>query len=260
MNGGRTIYLAFAMLMVLLTRAVAAEDAADAAKTAPVDPSGSWKWDFSFNDTPAEFSLKLDWDGKELTGKYTAFDHTTDIEEGKFVDNKVSFISRREFNGNKFTVRFEGEAKPADIVGKIGLDLGDGPREFDWHAKRVVDAEDVLGTWKLRLETPQGAIEPQLTITKDGDKLQGHYVSPFGEREAKELSLKEGELSWKIASNEGDDFDFEIVYHGKPRGNKIAGNTDYDFGGNTGTMEFTGERKPPEAKSPSDDAATPNNP
>jgi len=91
-------------------------------------------------------------------------------------------------------------------------------------------------------------IEPQITITQDGDKLHGAYVSPFGEREAKELSLKDGELSWTISSDDNDDFDFQVVYHGKPRGNKIAGSNEFDFGGDTGTMEFTGERTPPEDK------------
>ncbi len=248
MNGGRFIPVAVLLLHGVLSLIATAEEVADAAKSVPVDPSGSWKWEYALNDNPAEFSLQLKWDGKQLTGKYTAFNNTTDVEETKFADNRLSFISKREFNGNQFTVHFDGKAEPDDIVGKVGVDFGDGPREFEWHAKRTVDVADVLGVWKLKLETPQGVIEPQLTITKEGDKLHGDYVSPFGERAAKDLTLKDGELSWEISSGEGDDFDFKVVYHGKPRGNKIAGSNEFDFGGNTGTMEFTGERTPPEAK------------
>ena len=249
MNRGKTFVGAILFVLLATFRVMAvADESADAAKTEPVDPSGSWKWEYNLNDNPAEFSLNLNWDGKQLTGKYTAFNNTTDIEEAKLADNKLSFIAKREFNGNKFTVHFDGQAEPDQIDGTVGVDFGEGPREFDWHAKRVVEVEDVLGVWKLRLETPQGVIEPQLTITKDGDKLHGDYVSPFGEREAKDLALKDGELSWTIASDDDDDFDFEIKYHGKPRGNKIAGSNEYDFGGQTGTMEFTGERTPPEEK------------
>ena len=214
------------------------------AKAAPVDPSGSWKWDYTFNDNPAEFFLQLNWNGKELTGKYTAFDNTTDIAEGKLKNDELSFIANREFNGNKFTVHFNGKADPENIVGTVGVDFGEGPREFDWHAKRVVNLDDVLGTWKLRLETPQGVIEPQITITQRGDTLHGDYVSPFGEREAKDVTFKDGELSWRIESDEDDEFDFMITYRGKPAGNKITGNNEFDFGGNTGTMEFTGQRTP----------------
>jgi len=248
MKGGRFIPTTLLLLHCFVSSLAAADETADAAKTAPVDPSGSWKWEYSLNDNPAEFSLNLNWDGKQLTGKYTAFDNTTDIEEGKLEDGKLSFISKREFNGNQFTVHFDGKAQPDDIVGTVGVDFGDGPREFEWHAKRVVDAKDVLGTWKLRLETPQGGIEPQLTITNQGDKLHGAYVSPFGERDAKNVTLKDGELSWEISSDDNDDFDFQVVYRGKPRGNKITGNNEYDFGGNTGTMEFSGERTPPKEK------------
>jgi len=236
------------VLQVVLVGFAQADEAADAAKAAPVDPTGSWKWEYNLNDNPAQFSLKLNWDGKQLTGKYTAFDNTTDIEEAKLEKDQLSFIAQREFDGNKFTVHFNGKAQPDQIDGTVGVDFGEGPREFDWHAKRVVDVEDVLGTWKLRLETPQGVIEPQITITKDGDKLHGDYVSPFGERDAKDLTLKDGELSWKIESDDDDEFDFQVVYHGKPRGDKIAGNNEYDFGGETGTMDFTGERTPPEEK------------
>jgi hypothetical protein len=256
MSSRRFIPLAVLLLHCVLSFVAVADETVDAAKAAPVDPSGSWKWEYNFNDNPAEFSLNLNWDGKQLTGKYTAFDNTTDVEQGKLEDDKISFIANREFNGNQFTVRFDGKAQPDEIVGTVGVDFGEGPREFEWHAKRVVEIDDVLGTWKLRLETPQGVIEPQITITQDGDTLHGAYVSPFGEREAKELSLKDGELSWTIASDEDDDFDFQVVYRGKPRGNKIAGSNEFDFGDNTGTMEFTGVRTPLEEK---DAAAAPAN-
>lgn len=247
MNGKRTI----AVLMILvaaLCRPLLAEEASPAKESKAVDPSGTWKWEYSFNDNPAEFKLKLNWDGKQLTGKYTAFGNTTDIEEAKFEDGKLSFISNREFNGNEFTVRFDGELKANDIEGTVAVDFGDGAREFDWHAERAVDFDAVLGKWKLKLETPQGVIEPEVTIFQDGDQLKGHYVSPFGERDAKDIAFENGELSWRIESDDDDEFDFEVTYRGKPEGDKIAGRNEFDFGGNTGTMEFTGERTPPEAE------------
>ncbi len=141
------------VFQVALVGFAQADEASDAAKADPVDPTGSWKWDYTFNDNTAEFSLKLDWDGKQLTGKYTAFNNTSDIEDTKLENNELSFIAKREFNGNEFTVHFHGKTEPDDIVGKVGVDFGDGPREFDWHAKRIVEFDDVLGTWNLLLET-----------------------------------------------------------------------------------------------------------
>jgi hypothetical protein len=247
MNGGRT-FAALVVLVFAVGVPVWAEEAAPAEKAKAVDPTGTWKWEYAFNDDPAEFMLKLNWDGKQLTGEYTAFGNTTDIEEAKFEDGKLSFISNREFNGNEFTVEFDGELEANDIEGTVAVDFGDGAREFDWHAKRAVDFDAILGKWKLKLETPQGEIEPELTITQEGDELKGHYVSPFGEREAKDLKFADGELSWRLEADDDDEFDFEIIYRGKPDGDKITGTNEYDFGGETGTMEFTGERTPPDSE------------
>lgn len=241
-------------IVLALTQTAPAEEAATA-NVKTVDPSGSWQWEYSFNDNPAEFNLDLEWDGKELTGRYTAFNNTTDVEKAKFTsDNNLSFISKREFNGNEFVVHFNGEVKPDEIVGTVAVDFGEGPREFDWTAKRVVEPNDVVGVWKITVETPQGVVEPRLTITNQGDKLHGDYVSPFGEREAQEVVLNDGELSWTIESDDDDDFDFQLIYRGNPRGNKIAGTCEFDFGGNTGEMDFTGEREPPKEKSATESA------
>ena len=237
--------LVFHLALVGFARA---EAEGETPQAPPADPTGSWKWEYTINDNTPEFFLTLNWDGKQLTGKYTAFDNTTDIVDAKLENNELSFASKREFNGNEFTVHFNGKVEPNDIVGKVGVDFGEGPREFDWHAKRFVDVKNILGTWKLHLETPQGVIEPQITITQKGDTLHGDYVSPFGEREAKDVTFKDGELSWRIESDEDDQFDFKITYRGKPADNKITGNNEFDFGGNTGTMEFSGERTPPEEK------------
>ncbi len=109
------------------------------------------------------------------------------------------------------------------------------------------EIDDVVGTWDLSLEGPNGTIEPQLTLSKNGEKLSGKYVSPFGEREPKNVTLKDNKLSWEI-SGDADGAQFKVVYAGTPRGNKIEGNAEFDFDGNTGSMEFTGKRTPPEEK------------
>jgi hypothetical protein len=224
----------------------AAVKPSEAKKTSPVDPTGTWIWQYTISDNDVDFQVKLNWDGKKLTGTYTAFDETTDIEESKLEKDQLTFVTKREFNGTEIVATFSGKVKPDDIEGTVSVEIGDDdPREFDWNAKRSVEIDDVLGTWELKVETPNGVIEPRLTLTKDGDKLQGKYVSPFGERDPKNLSLKDNELSWEI-SGERDGIEFKVVYTGKPRGNSIDGTSEFDFAGNTGTIEFTGTRTPPD--------------
>jgi hypothetical protein len=236
-----------AHLLLIAAFAVTSEAvwAGDPAATAAIDPSGTWKWDVTFNDNASQLAVKLKWDGKDLTGKYTAFDQTTDIAEGKLDKDELSFIAHPEFNGNTFDIHFNGKVEGDDINGKVTLDFGQGPQEFDWHPKRVVDADSVLGTWQLRIETPTATIEPKITITQDDRGLHGAYSSRFGEREAKNLAFKDGELTWEI-SGEREGNSFKVVYRGKLTGDSIKGTNEYDFGGNTGSAEFTGKRMPAE--------------
>jgi hypothetical protein len=240
----------FAVLLALLVSfnpLLAAED--DAAKSKPADPTGTWKWQRTFNDNDVEFTLQLNWDGKELTGKYSAFDNTSDIERAKFEKDQISFVAQREFNGNEFEVKFDGKVEPDDINGKISLDFGDAPQEFDWSAKRSVEPDDVVGIWDLKVESPDGGvIEPQVTITKaKDDKLEGRSVSQFGEFDLSNVAVKDNMLSWEI-SREQDGRSFKVVYKGKPRGNTIEGEAEVDFDGDKATMEFTGKRTPAEEK------------
>jgi hypothetical protein len=247
--------LAFLAVWVLAVQAAlvgvtCAQTTDDEKKTPPVDPAGTWKWEYTFNDNSAEFKLRLMWDDeKKLTGKYTAFDRTTDIQDVKFEKDQLSFVTKREFEDRKFTVNFNGKVQPDDITGTVSFDFdGNGPREFDWTPKRVVEVDDVVGTWELRVETPNGVVEPKLTVTADGDKLSGKSVSDtFGELEAKNVQLKDNTLTWEVSVvNNG--IEFNIKYAGKPRGNTMEGSNEFTVGENTGTMKFTGKRTPPEEK------------
>jgi hypothetical protein len=237
---------------------VGTEAISEKKEAAPVDPTGTWKWEYDFNGNVVEFKLKLNWDGKKLTGKYTAFDNTTEIEESKLEKDQLSFVDKREFNGNEIVAEFDGKVKPDDIEGTVTVALGDEPREFDWTPKRAVEIDDIVGTWDLRVETANGVVEPKLTITADGDKLSGKSVSPvFGELEAKNLQLKDNELSWEISGSNGG-FDINVKYAGKPRGNTIEGTNKFSVGGgDSGTMKFTGKRTPPEEKEKPAAAAKP---
>jgi hypothetical protein len=236
-------------LAILATFHPAFAEEGDAAKPAPADPTGTWKWQRTFNDNNVEFSLKLIWNGKELTGKYSAFNNTSDIERAKLEKDQISFVAQREFNGNQFEVKFDGKVAPDELHGTINVDFGNGPQEFEWTAKRSVEADDVVGVWDLKLESPDGGvIEPRVTLAKNKDNmLEGNSVSQFGEFDLSKIEIKDNVLTWEI-SREQDGRTFKVTYKGKPRGNTIAGETEFDFDGNTGTMKFTGKRTPPDEK------------
>ncbi len=218
----------------------------EAKDSAPVDPAGTWKWTYERDGNTAEFKVNLDWDGKELTGKYTGFDRTTDIDEAKFEKDQISFTTKREFEGREFIVEFDGKVKPDEIDGTVKVEFGGEPREFDWNAKRVVETDDVVGAWQLRVETAGGVVEPKLTISKDGDQLKGTSESRlFGVVEAKNLKLDVNTLTWEV-SGQNSDFTIHVKYVGKPRGNTMEGTSELSAGNNSGAMKFTGKRTPPD--------------
>ncbi|MEX2316406.1 MAG: hypothetical protein WD669_04590 [Pirellulales bacterium] len=224
-----------------------ARPAAEARKPAvTVDPTGSWKWDFPLpDDNTLELVLKLKWDGKKLEGNYTAFESTTKVEEGKLDKDALSFVVRPEFGGNQFEVKFNGKVAKDEIKGTIGIDFGEQPQEREWVAKRFVDVEDVVGVWDLTVEAPDfGEFESTLTVTKDNKGLHAVTASDFGEFEASKVEIKDNQLVFEMGGDNAD-FNFKIVYKGAPRGNTIEGKSEFDFGGNTGEMKFTGKRQPP---------------
>lgn len=224
-------------------------DSAEAKSQAVADPAGTWKWEYNINGNRVEGKLHLEWDDKQLVGTYTAYDRTSDIEQAKLEKDQLSFVTKREFNGNQFVVTFTGQVKPDAIAGKAAIDLGGGrAQEFDWNPNRIVELDDVVGTWELQVETPAGTVEPRLTIVKDGDKLRGKSVSDvLGEREAKSISLKDNQLSWAI-DGEANGVSIRIHYTGRPRGNTMQGTHEFEIGGEKSTRKFTGKRQPPDTE------------
>ncbi len=101
------------------------------------DPAGTWKWTVERNGQTFESTLKLQKpDGSTLTGVYVGRQNETPIEDGKFVDDTVSFKVTREFNGNKFVIAYEGKVDGDTIKGTSKMTRDGETQSRDWEAKR----------------------------------------------------------------------------------------------------------------------------
>lgn len=111
-----------------------------------VDPTGTWKWSQAGRQggNPVEMTLKLKLEGEKLTGSVTrpgrqgGDPQETAIENAKLKGDEVSFEVTREFQGNKFTTKYNGKISGDTIKGtteRPGRDGGD-PRKDPWEAKR----------------------------------------------------------------------------------------------------------------------------
>ncbi len=107
------------------------------ATTRADDATGTWKWTSMFGNNSVESSAKLKQEGDKLTGVYVGRNNTeSPIEEGTVKDNVVSFKVTREFNGNKFTIKYSGTLSGDTIKGKTSFDRDGQAQDRDWEAKR----------------------------------------------------------------------------------------------------------------------------
>jgi hypothetical protein len=108
-----------------------------ASARAAADPNGTWKWTFTTqNGQDIQISVTLKAEGEKLTGKVSRNDQSTDITDGTFKNDEVSFNVERERNGQKFVSKYKGKVEGDAINGKIEIELGGDTRSFDWKPTR----------------------------------------------------------------------------------------------------------------------------
>jgi hypothetical protein len=102
------------------------------------NPTGTWKWTASFGGQEREQTLTLKLEGDKLTGSMPGRDGgaPTQISDGTFKDDKVSFSVTREFNGQKRTTKYTGAVKGDTITGKSERERDGQTTSTDWVAKR----------------------------------------------------------------------------------------------------------------------------
>lgn len=219
--------------------------------TKRADPSGTWRFEYDLEGLTVKDSLELQL-GKEgaLTGMYKGrAEKAVEIKGGKVDGDQVTVEMSIEFQGIPIDVKFDGKIKDDEITGLIIATASEGEMEFDWVAKRSVEAEDVVGTWNYEIDAVETVLEPVLEIKLDGKELKGTYRDPDSglETEMKNLRIESNQLKFTIeAEFQGNSL--KADFSGRPYGNKISGTIDYDLSGQTGEIEFEGVRKVEEKK------------
>jgi hypothetical protein len=87
---------------------------------------------------------------------------------------------------------------------------------------------NVVGSWDISIESPQGKRDMMLVIKKDGDKLTGALKSPRGERPLESVTLKGSEITFVMNANVGGQ-EMVFTYKGTVETDSMKG--DADFGG-----------------------------
>jgi hypothetical protein len=220
-----------------------------------VDPSGTWRWEYDLDGTQYKDLVRLkigsnikDTKDKEVKGVYeSSAGRKIEIRNGKISGSKVTFDFNLNYQGMDVKLEFEGSIAKDELTGSVRASAAEGSRDLPWTATRSVQADDVIGTWKMRIDANGTILEPVVTISKDGDSLKASYASmnESGQEiriDAKNVKIEKNQLCFGIET----DFQGTTIkadYKGRPYGDKIEGMIDYELGTNAGEIDFTGVRK-----------------
>jgi len=124
----RLVAATMALALVSLVRTAVGAD----------DVTGTWKMETNFNGKTRESTLKLKQEGDKVTGVYVGGQNNTEsqIENGMLKDCKLSFSVTREFNNNKFTIKYNATVTGDTIKGKTESVFNGETRMSDFEAKR----------------------------------------------------------------------------------------------------------------------------
>jgi hypothetical protein len=212
---------------------------------APVDPSGTWRWEYELGGETLKDSLQLNLGpNNTVVGTYKGrSENLVEIKDGKLDGDKLSFNFGLDFQGTPIKLEFTGKIRSDMIDGNVVVVAGDNKRDYPWAPHRSARIEDVVGEWRFRIETDGNTLEPSLKITREGDTYKGRYVS--GQQisvDVTDLRVEENHLMFTVSA-EVDGTKIKGDYRGRPYGDKIKGSIAYVLGDRTGDIEFTGTRK-----------------
>jgi len=98
------------------------------------DVSGIWKMSFQTPDGQnRESTMKLKTDAAKVTGTISSQAGEREISDGKLEGDKLTFSRNVNFNGNEFTMKYDGKVSGNEI--KFNVTAGE--RSFEMTAKKV---------------------------------------------------------------------------------------------------------------------------
>ena len=91
------------------------------------DVTGKWTYEMQGRNGAMTATLNLKADGSNLTGTVSGRGGDTPITDGKVDGDNLSFNVVREFNGNKFSMKYTGTVTPEGIKFKVEREGTDRP-------------------------------------------------------------------------------------------------------------------------------------
>ncbi|NBW66096.1 hypothetical protein EBR44_10085, partial [bacterium] len=108
-------------------------------------------------------------------------------------------------------------------------------------APAVLGAAQIAGTWRMTIDSPQGAQSVSATFTQNGTSFSGKVTGlPTGDAEISNGRVDGNKASWSLALSFGAQ-SFNLDFNGDITGNRMTGSVAL---GPMGNAPFTGEKAP----------------
>lgn len=102
------------------------------------DANGKWTWKTMFQQNEVVQTLELKQEGEKLTGTITGRNNQkTEIKDGTFKNDEVTFTVVRNRNGQEVKTVYKGKVEGDAIKGKTTFTRDGQERSRDWTATRV---------------------------------------------------------------------------------------------------------------------------
>ena len=210
-----------------------------------VDPSGTWEFHYGGGGQGRahRFVMSLG-DAGRVTGMVHPPDGTPwEIEEGKLDGNELVLTVRPEIGARTFVVQLRGQIDGDEIQGDGTLIQPDSgvSRAIQWSPTRIVEMQDVVGSWNITIPDPRGGRtwNSVLTVTGAGEQYKGTYTSGGQQHAVTGLGIVSKQLTFTtvVPRNERE---LTLKFQGRPYGTRIPNGT-IDVNHGRFSLGFTAE-------------------
>ena len=107
------------------------------------DPNGTWKWTLKMGGRTNDISLRLAWDGQNLSGGMTGrSNQLTPITNATYKNGTVSFSIIRESFGKAHETKYSATLHKDILLGKSESTHNGEVRSREWKAERLKDTNN----------------------------------------------------------------------------------------------------------------------
>lgn len=182
----------------------------------------------------------------KLAGKISADDNEMELKAITLKKNVLSFQYTVPYEGSDLQLTYNCLPRGNKMRGEVQFSVDGNDGTIDIKAvKKTLDKRllALVGSWKCSTVGPDGVErKPVLTAMVENGKLVGHLKSEEIDVKIDELKLDGDYVSFPF-TNSHDGNTIDLVWKCKADGDKMTGIIEFDFDGNSGSIDVSGNKQ-----------------